>query len=375
MDYSTPNALTQLNTTFTSFPHRITRSLLLLGAPLVGKTALCHRLVSDHFDDAYEPTYENTFTKIITQSGREREVECILKDSAGLTGEDMVRSEYALGYHGYIFVYSISSIRSFESVKMLHEQLVTLLGTASIPMILVGNKSDVSNEGARIVTYNMGKALADEWKCPFVECSAKTNYHIEKVFLSILDEIDRCADGDTTQHSFMASFLLSIVSSACCCRPFRDDLINEGSKWERVLFVLMTVTLLIGAAAFSYGTWSGLTAKSNETGLFAYIIFSIGILNTAVTMIGCFGLRQSRIEHLRVFVITLSAIILVQIGAYILLIVITDLFAEIILQSAIGLTVTVGIQAVTVGLAYFYMKLLNYNANSAYSSTSYSQFD
>lgn len=41
-----------------------------------------------------------------------------------------------------------------------------------------------------------GKALADRWNCPFVECSAKHNDNIREAFTRVLVTIHRQEDGD-----------------------------------------------------------------------------------------------------------------------------------------------------------------------------------
>lgn len=46
-----------------------------------------------------------------------------------------------------------------------------------IKMVLVGNKCDILAE--RKVSLEDGKKLAEKYKIPFFECSAKTGYNIE----------------------------------------------------------------------------------------------------------------------------------------------------------------------------------------------------
>ena len=48
--------------------------------------------------------------------------------------------------------------------------------TQDIKMVLVGNKADNTSE--RKVSLEDGKKLADKYKIPFFECSAKTGYNI-----------------------------------------------------------------------------------------------------------------------------------------------------------------------------------------------------
>lgn len=42
-----------------------------------------------------------------------------------------------------------------------------------VPIVLVGNKKDLHMQ--RVVTFEMGKKLANEWNVSFVESSAKQN--------------------------------------------------------------------------------------------------------------------------------------------------------------------------------------------------------
>jgi len=98
------------------------RNVVVLGFSMVGKTAICVRYTNDRFDDRYEPTYENSFSKVIPY--KSQEVELMIKDTQGLSDEDIFRNEYGLGYHGYVLVYSISSLRSLETLKGINMKLL-----------------------------------------------------------------------------------------------------------------------------------------------------------------------------------------------------------------------------------------------------------
>ena len=55
--------------------------------------------------------------------------------------------------------------------------------------VLVGNKCDLETE--RQLKYPEGKALADQWGCPFFETSAKERINNEACFFEIVREIRR----------------------------------------------------------------------------------------------------------------------------------------------------------------------------------------
>ncbi|NXS67405.1 RHEB protein, partial [Pandion haliaetus] len=83
---------------------------------------------------------------------------------------------YSIDINGYILVYSVTSIKSFEVIKVIHGKLLDMVGKVQIPIMLVGNKKDLHME--RYVNssiYEEGKALAESWNAAFLESSAKEN--------------------------------------------------------------------------------------------------------------------------------------------------------------------------------------------------------
>ncbi len=69
------------------------------------------------------------------------------------------------------------------------DKILTICGLEHVPMVLVGNKVDLHAQ--RQVPSAEGEALAAEWKCGFVEVSAKLNQNITKIFDTVLDEIEK----------------------------------------------------------------------------------------------------------------------------------------------------------------------------------------
>lgn len=51
-------------------------------------------------------------------------------------------------------------------------------------MVLVGNKIDLVDQ--RVIKAETAKKLAEEWKCSYVECSAKKNENINQVFSELV---------------------------------------------------------------------------------------------------------------------------------------------------------------------------------------------
>jgi Ras family protein len=66
-------------------------------------------------------------------------------------------------------------------------------------LVIVGNKIDLHAQ--RQVQTSEGEALAAEWKCGFVEVSAKLNQHINKIFDIVLDEIEKQSGESSSSKS------------------------------------------------------------------------------------------------------------------------------------------------------------------------------
>ncbi|WP_287587035.1 GTP-binding protein, partial [Candidatus Borrarchaeum sp.] len=80
-----------------------------------------------------------------------------------------------------LIVYDITNEGSFKNVKKWYQEVKK--HSAGIPIILVGNKSDL--EEARIISSKEGEKIAKEIDCPFFEASAKTGENVEFIFRTL----------------------------------------------------------------------------------------------------------------------------------------------------------------------------------------------
>ena len=120
--------------------------------------------------DSYYPTIESTFAKSVVYKGVE--YDCHIIDTAGqvcvcpsigrphqslhfkfafkllifMTQDEFspINSQYAIGIHGYVLVYSITSRNSFNMIQVVHDKLVEFCGVSKIPCVIVGSKCDLS---------------------------------------------------------------------------------------------------------------------------------------------------------------------------------------------------------------------------------------
>uniref|UniRef100_A0A8C4T160 GTP-binding protein Rheb n=1 Tax=Erpetoichthys calabaricus TaxID=27687 RepID=A0A8C4T160_ERPCA len=167
-------------------PQPKSRKIAILGYRSVGKSSLTIQFVEGQFVDSYDPTIENTFTKMITVNGQEYHLQLV--DTAGQDEYSIFPQTYSIDINGYILVYSVTSNKSFEVVKVIHEKLLDMVGKVQVPIMLVGNKKDLHME--RVISCEEGKALAESWSAAFMESSAKENQTAVEVFKRIILEMD-----------------------------------------------------------------------------------------------------------------------------------------------------------------------------------------
>ena len=98
-----------------------------------------------------------------------------------------MRDRYIRTGQGFIFMYSITDLQSFESVHPFREQMHRVKDADHVPSLLVGNKKDL--EEMRCVATGQGEQLAREWSIPFFETSAKTRENIDEIFLEAVRQI------------------------------------------------------------------------------------------------------------------------------------------------------------------------------------------
>ena len=70
----------------------------------------------------------------------------LVVDMAGQDENSIFPTQCSVNIDGYVMVYSIDSEKSFEVIQVIYEKLVNLIGNPSVPLVLVGNKSDLHTE-------------------------------------------------------------------------------------------------------------------------------------------------------------------------------------------------------------------------------------
>eukprot|EP00047_Mylnosiga_fluctuans_P001486 m.220574 g.220574 ORF g.220574 m.220574 type:complete len:182 (-) comp10406_c0_seq1:142-687(-) len=173
------------------------RKIALLGFPAVGKSSLAQQFVRKKFSDEYCTTIENHMvTNVKLQGGQEFQVH--LYDTMGVTEQPNFPDEYLL-MDGWVLVFSVIERRSFDVVQDIFHKLRDS-GAQRQPIILVGNKSDLTTE--RQIPTAEAERIAKEFGALYIESSAKDNLHVSDIFSKLILEIEKSSgeappkDGD-----------------------------------------------------------------------------------------------------------------------------------------------------------------------------------
>mmetsp|Transcript_26379 Transcript_26379/g.37142 ORF Transcript_26379/g.37142 Transcript_26379/m.37142 type:complete len:193 (+) Transcript_26379:172-750(+) len=162
--------------------------ITVIGAGAVGKSALTVRFIQGSFIERYDPTIEDSYRKHVEIDG----AACVLDimDTAGQEEYSALRDQYMKTGEGFVLVYSCTSKQSFEFTTKLRQNILRMKGEdMSFPVVLAGNKKDLTNE--RQVTEQEGKELAEKFNIPFLETSAKTNENVNEVFFTLVRQINK----------------------------------------------------------------------------------------------------------------------------------------------------------------------------------------
>ena len=160
--------------------------VLLLGNSYVGKTCILLRFSEDTYNDDYEVTIGLNY-RIKTLNIDNNPIRMQIWDTSGEEKFKAIAKNFYRGAHGVLLIYDICEKNSFLDVKSWIEQIIENTDNDDIVMILCGNKCDMEKE--RNISRNEGENLANSYKIPFFECSAKENINIDEIFNTMAKNI------------------------------------------------------------------------------------------------------------------------------------------------------------------------------------------
>jgi Ras-related protein Rap-1B len=100
------------------------------------------------------------------------------------------RELYMKSGQGFLLVFSITSLSSLTELAALRDQILRIKDATSVPIVLVGNKSDLEDD--RAVSRSRAFAVSQSWgRVPYYETSAKRRANVDEVFRDLCRQIIR----------------------------------------------------------------------------------------------------------------------------------------------------------------------------------------
>ncbi|QUC19828.1 uncharacterized protein UV8b_04069 [Ustilaginoidea virens] len=192
--------------------------VVVLGAGGVGKSCLTAQFVHNEWIESYDPTIEDSYRTQVQVDGRQVVLEIL--DTAGTEQFVAMRDLYMKTGQGFLLVFSITSPSSLNELAGLREEIIRIKDDENIPMVIVGNKSDL--EESRVVKRAKAFSIAQRWGAPYYESSARTRTNVDEVFLDLCGQMLRKDD----------DYLASIETDA---KGSKFDAFRGGSKQKRRL--------------------------------------------------------------------------------------------------------------------------------------------
>lgn len=160
--------------------------LVVLGAGGVGKTSLVVQYLEGFFMSTYKPTVEDYYRHTVQMpDGIFHTVEIL--DTAGSHHFPAMRELSIRSGRGFVLVFSVDSLQSFHEAVQLWQLIYKLRGSR-VPIVLVGNKSDLKER--REVTEEIAREIASDLMqhCRYIETSAKFNVNVGQLFIELLQQ-------------------------------------------------------------------------------------------------------------------------------------------------------------------------------------------
>ncbi|XP_026724567.1 ras-related protein Rap-2b isoform X6 [Trichoplusia ni] len=163
----------------------VRHKIVVLGAAKVGKSSLISQFLYNTFSPKYKRTIEEMHHGDFNVSGVRLTLDIL--DTSGAYEFPAMRALSMQSADAFILVYDITDADSFTEVRTLRDQIHETKESTAVPIVVVGNKVDLAETGARQVEFHTTESVVTvDWENGFVEASAKDNMNVSQIFKELL---------------------------------------------------------------------------------------------------------------------------------------------------------------------------------------------
>jgi len=157
-----------------------------MGAAGVGKTCIITRFLYENFTKDHKKTIEDLHRGEYEINGNPFTLDIL--DTAGAYPFPAMRKLSITHGDAFVLVYSVENETSFEEVKSLRDQIIEQKNDEYVPIVIVGNKSDIETKKRAIPKETAETTVSMDWGNGYVEASAKDNTNILDIFQELLTQ-------------------------------------------------------------------------------------------------------------------------------------------------------------------------------------------
>jgi len=165
--------------------------VITLGDSGVGKTSIIRRFANNIFDENMLSTVGVGFAFKDVELQNKKTIKLKLIDTAGQEKFRSLAKSYFKNVDGVLFVYSFDIPESFKNLKEWIELFNTNHnGKIGIPMLLIGNKSDLEEKEEVKKNEKLVEDFLKEYKeLKYYKSSAKDNISINELFKELAEKM------------------------------------------------------------------------------------------------------------------------------------------------------------------------------------------
>jgi len=273
---------------------------VIIGDFAVGKTSIVRRYV----DQTYSADYRSTIgLNVMVHSFKflGNEVSLVLYDIGAQTYFKRLRKMYYRGAQAAFVVFDLSNRESYENATKWFEELIDFIENKDLPIVLVGNKSDLLDQ--RQIDYQEGVQLASKFseeglsKISYIETSALTGENIKDAF-NLISYHYIMKSKEDEENRLKAGLLNEINSILEEKKALTLTFISENPFWTPGLQIINEIEQLGDFTTIKdekeekiYQYQNGLTLKN-------YLYDSFNISKTDGVLCIFDALKKGHIDHL-----------------------------------------------------------------------------
>ena len=159
--------------------------ILTLGDSSVGKTSIILRFTKEKYNSNRLATIGVDFKSRIIQLENQR-IKVLIWDTAGQERFKNIASQYYNGGDGAILTFDITNRKSYERIIYWLDELKQKKNLDDMGLVLVGNKSDLSD--IREVSFEEAEKFAKDINIKYFETSAEKNIGISDMMKYIVNK-------------------------------------------------------------------------------------------------------------------------------------------------------------------------------------------